>query len=533
MPVGPRRRHLYSRRTTVALTLAGSLLCSSLVAGAAGAEGPVSPPAPDERAAVVWDGGGEAAALSADQPSTSLADVNALIGADALHAQGLTGKGVDVAVIDTGIMPGGALEGRVVNGPDLSFDAPLDGARHLDGYGHGTNMASILAADDGATGDGVAPGARLVNVKVGASDGSVDVSQIIAAIDWVVQHRQSGDLDIRVLNLSLGTDGTQRAALDPLAHAVDVAWRNGIVVVASVGNDGRDDGSVANPAINPNILAVGAVDSLGSRNPGDVAMAEFSSVGNGKRKPDLAAPGARLLGSRVAGSFLDQVAPAARRGEDLFRGSGTSQSAAVVSGAAALLLEQRPELRPEQVKELLLRSAYALPEHKKIAGRGLVDVAAAAAAPTPDRTATLKKLDGTGSLDAARGSVRLVNEGQVLDGERDVHRAAVQQQGARRGGRRRRFVVGRFVVGRFVVGRFVVGRFVVGRFVVGRFVVGRFLVGRFLVGRFLVGRFLVGRFLVGRFLVGRFLVRGGSWSGAVSWSGGSWSGDTWFGSSWA
>lgn len=225
------------------------------------------------------------------EPSTTLADLNALIGADALHARGLTGAGVDVAVIDTGVTPMAGLDGeKVVFGPDLSFDSQYEGTRHLDTYGHGTNMATIIAGDGGPAGDGVAPGARVVSVKVGAANGAVDVSQIIAAIDWVVQHRSSGDLDIRVLNLSLGTDGTQRAALDPLAHAVDVAWSKGLFVAAAVGNDGQQNGSVANPAINPNIMAVGAVDSWGSRVRDEVAMADFSSIGNGKRRPDLAAP---------------------------------------------------------------------------------------------------------------------------------------------------------------------------------------------------------------------------------------------------
>jgi serine protease AprX len=152
----------------------------------------------------------------------------------------------------------------------------------------------------------------------------------------------------------------------------------------------------------------------------DVRTADFSSIGNGQRRPDVAAPGARVLSARVPGSHLDQTAPAARRGEQLFRGSGTSQAAAAVSGAAALLLQQRPELRPAELKELLLSTAFALPEHQKIAGRGLVDVAAAAAAPTPRRVAAQKRMSGTGSLDAARGSVRLVESDAVLHGERDI-----------------------------------------------------------------------------------------------------------------
>jgi serine protease AprX len=352
--------------------------------------------------------------------STTLADVAKLVGADRLHASGITGKGVDVAIIDTGIAPVPGLNdpSKVVNGPDLSFDSQFAATRYLDTYGHGTNMASIIAADGSVK--GVAPGARLLNVKVGAANGAVDVSQIIAAIDWVVQHRRDNGMNVRVLNLSLGTDGMQRAALDPLVHAVDVAWRAGIVVAAAVGNDGNDDGSVANPALNPNILAVGAVDSLGSTNPNDVVMAEFSSQGNGKRLPDLVAPGARVLGLRVPGSNLDVSAPAARRGDTLFRGSGTSQSTAVVSGAAALLLQQRPSLTAPQIKELLLGSARRLDESKRIAGHGLLDVAAAAAQATPSHTEPLKRMKGNGTLEEARGSLHVSANGVELNGERDI-----------------------------------------------------------------------------------------------------------------
>lgn len=352
--------------------------------------------------------------------STSLADIAALIGADRLRAGGLTGSGVDVAVLDTGIAPVPGLDapGKVINGPDLSFDSQVAGTRYLDGFGHGTNMASIIAAN-GAV-QGVAPEARLVNVKVGASNGTVDVSQIIAAIDWIVQHRTDNGMNIRVLNVSFGTDSQQRAAVDPLVQAADRAWRAGIVVVAAVGNDGRADGTVASPAKNPNILAVGAVDTLGSRNPSDAVMAPFSSQGSENRTPDLVAPGARVLGLRVPGSYLDTKFPAARRDGTLFRGSGTSQATAVVSGAAALLLQQRPNLTPAQVKALLMDTALPMDASKRIAGKGMLDVATAASTGTPERTPPLKKMKGTGSLEASRGSAHLVMDGVVLQGERDI-----------------------------------------------------------------------------------------------------------------
>jgi serine protease AprX len=156
--------------------------------------------------------------------------VRAIVGADKLWARGWTGKGVDVAVIDTGVSPvRGLTSGNVVNGPDLSFDSQRADLRHKDGFGHGTHMASIVAGRDAAgtvasysapgTFTGVAPDARVVSLKVGASDGAADVSQVIAAIGWVAENRYRHGLNIRVLNLSYGTDSAQDWRLDPLAYS--------------------------------------------------------------------------------------------------------------------------------------------------------------------------------------------------------------------------------------------------------------------------------------------------------------------------
>src|SRR5207247_1109334 len=101
---------------------------------------------------------------------------------------------------------------------------------------------------------GVAPDARIVSVKVADSHGNTDVSQVIAAIDWVVQHAHDPGLNIRVLNLSFGTDSTQSYVLDPLAFAAEVAWNRGIAVVAAVGNAGISASGLADPAYDPYLI---------------------------------------------------------------------------------------------------------------------------------------------------------------------------------------------------------------------------------------------------------------------------------------
>src|SRR5205085_491219 len=143
---------------------------------------------------------------------------------------------------------------------------------NLDTYGHGTFMAGLIAGDDGATGSaayrGVAPGARIVSLKVATADGGVDVTQVIAAIDWVVQHAHDPGLNIRVINLSYGTNSTQASGTDPLAYAAEQAWKKGIVVVTAAGNAGYQKGSgapcLADPAYDPYVIAVGGADSMGT-----------------------------------------------------------------------------------------------------------------------------------------------------------------------------------------------------------------------------------------------------------------------------
>jgi serine protease AprX len=337
--------------------------------------------------------------------------------------KGTTGKGVDVAIIDSGVTPVPGLDarGKVVDGPDLSFDSQNAGMEHLDAFGHGTFMAGLIAAKTpGAGYDGVAPDARLVNVKVGAADGTVDVSQVLAAIDWVVQHRTDNGLNIRVLNLSYGTDSTQSYVADPLAYAAEVAWRNGIVVVAAGGNDGRADKTIADPAFDPYVIAVGAQDPNGTLATGDDVVAPFSSRGSSTRHVDVVAPGSHVIGLRVPGSYIDVNYPTGRVGKNSFRGSGTSEATAVVSGAVALLLQQRPDLTPDQVKALLGSTAKSLPGGPNLGGAGLINVEKAGKAPRPNAHQTWPTSTGLGSLELARGTGHVSNNGVMLSGERDI-----------------------------------------------------------------------------------------------------------------
>lgn len=353
------------------------------------------------------------------------------IGAREYWDTGVTGEGVDVALIDTGVAPVAGLGApdKVVNGPDLSFESQVPELRYLDTNGHGTHIASIIAGrDEGVTFPvgsgtheeflGIAPDAGLVNVKVGDAYGATDVSQVIAAIDWVVQHRNDVGMNIRVLNLSYGTDGTQSYELDPLTYAAEVAWRKGIVVVAAAGNEGFGSAKLNNPAYDPFVVAVGAAD-LG-RTAKNIKVASWSSTGNGTRNPDLLAPGNSVVGLRTPGSLVDLQYPVSEDPRFL-KGSGTSQAAAVVSGAAALLLEDRPNLTPDQVKALLVRSATPLRNtDPRAQGAGVIDLRRARRLRVPNAVQNWPRSTGLGSLELARGSNHLVTGDVELRGEQDI-----------------------------------------------------------------------------------------------------------------
>ena len=390
---------------------------------------------------------------SAITPAASLAsgydpasDMNSMYnttqytGAQAWWSAGLTGAGVDVAIIDTGVSPvdGLSAPGKIVYGPDLSFESQSESFRNLDTNGHGTFMAGIIAgrgsgavsgsyAGDSTNFLGVAPDARILSVKVGVADGGVDVSQVIAAIDWVVQHRNDNGMNIRVLNLSYGTDSPQSYLVDPLAFAVEQAWKAGIFVVTPTGNAGYafKTGTLTNPAFDPKIFAVGASDSMGTATQSDDTVASFSSTGNNQRTPDVVAPGAHLVSLRVPGSYIDQVFGATGVvSSTLFRGSGTSEAAAFVSGAAALVIQQRPTISVDALKRLFQTNTRGLAGYSTLKqGAGEVDLAKMLGAPTYNAPAQWKTIDwstGIGSLELSRGTDHLTRDGVVLTGSIDI-----------------------------------------------------------------------------------------------------------------
>jgi serine protease AprX len=395
--------------------------------------------------ALVFSAGIAAPATPTNDPTTdpySMAAVTTQTGATAWWNAGYTGAGIDVAVIDTGVSPveGLAQPGKIVYGPDLSFDSQASNLTNLDGFGHGTFMAGLIAGHDTALTApyasapatqyrGIAPDARIVSVKAGASDGGVDVTQVIAAIDWVVQHRNDPGMNIRVLSLSYGTNSLQSYTVDPLAHAVENAWRKGIVVVASAGNTGYQRGNgapgLASPAYNPFVIGVGGYDTNGTAIPNDDYMGSYSASSSGCgslcKNPDFVAMGSHVEGLRVPGSYIDVNHPEGVVTSRFFRGSGTSQSAAITAGAAALILQKYPTLTPDAVKKFITTNAKKVPAADSQAqGAGELDLAALATKAPVAYTQKFTASTGAGSLDVARGTDRVADNGVSITGSVDI-----------------------------------------------------------------------------------------------------------------
>jgi serine protease AprX len=399
---------------------------------------------------------------AAQQDPGSLFTVEKAIGARNMwtkhdsKGRNVTGQGVGVALLDSGVsqVPGLDAAGKVTFGPDLSIEG--NGVLvNQDTFGHGTFMAGIIAGR-GATNPssdlpsapaqiqlGVAPDAELLALKLATTDGSADVSQVIAALDWVTQHPVMPDgTRVRVINLSYGTDSPQGYQSDPLAAAAENAWKHGIVVVTSAGNSGTGTGRLTDPAIDPFVLAVGATDSgdsVGGWAHDHTMAASFSNVATTGRHADLVAPGTSLVSLRDPGSYVDVNNPQGLVSGDvsgqLFRGSGTSQAAAVISGAVADLLQAFPALTPDQVKYALTASADLVTNGNANAdGAGIVNMAHAFdlaghilgtdATGTTLRAAAVQYFaaaSGQGSLDAARGGTVPVDaDGNVISGEVDI-----------------------------------------------------------------------------------------------------------------
>ncbi len=314
------------------------------------------------------------------------------VGADIALSMSYDGTGVGVAVIDSGVnsvfdltQSGASKTSRIVY--SQNFDPSANTTNDL--YGHGTHVAGIIAGNGGSsscgncdvTFRGIAPNANIINLRALDQNGSATDSTVIAAIQQAIALKNQ--YNIKVINLSLGRGVFESYTLDPLDQAVEQAWNAGIVVVVAAGNFGRDNsnnnngyGTITAPGNDPYVITVGAMKTMETASRADDLIATYSSKGptmlDHVVKPDLVAPG-NLIVSDLASTAdtLYSAYPAnllpiadyttsnnSNTSSTYYRLSGTSMAAPMVSGAAALLLQQNPLLTPDQVKARLLKTAY-------------------------------------------------------------------------------------------------------------------------------------------------------------------------------
>jgi serine protease AprX len=270
-------------------------------------------------------------------------------GAVSVWDEGITGDDVTVAVIDSGINSRSDFRGRIAGSRNFS---EVKSSR--DENGHGTWVAGIIAGSD-PSGQyvGIAPGADLLSVKVAGKDGSARAGDVIQALQWVVENKDR--YDVRVINISLNSVIADSYLRDPLSAAVEQAWFQGIVVVVSAGNLGTGQLAIdRSPANDPYVITVGAFDDNGTADRSDDHVTTWSSRGvtvDGYAKPEVMAPGVDIV-STFGGpqTYLAQEGSESIVDRDYIRLSGTSGSAAIVSGSVALMLDEDPSLTPDEVK---------------------------------------------------------------------------------------------------------------------------------------------------------------------------------------
>jgi serine protease AprX len=345
----------------------------------------------------------EVAYISPDRPVSGANDyAEATVGADVAQNYGYDGTGVAVAVIDSGISDHPDLHDPVTGQSRVVYSQTfIPGSDTLDHFGHGTHVAGIIAGNGQASGGksnpqriyGVAPNVRLVNLKVLDANGAGQDSYVIAALQRAVALKNT--YGIRVINLSLGRPVYESFTQDPLCQAVEAAWNAGIVVVVAAGNQGRNNdyntqgyGMIAAPGNDPDVITVGAMNTMSTPTKADDLLASYSSKGptllDHIVKPDVVAPGNRIASLLVPNSTLANLAPlnivspttygGSQLGQPYYiRLSGTSMATPIVSGAAALMLDADSTLSPNTIKARLMKTAdKVFPQYTSMYLRGIL-----------------------------------------------------------------------------------------------------------------------------------------------------------------
>lgn len=332
--------------------------------------------------------------LSLDKEMASFGHLDTTTGYKAMRAvsgnNGLDGRGIGIAIVDSGVFRDHAsfLYGDDSVRISANIDFTGEGTTNYDRFGHGTHVSGIAVGGSGEEGEmsnykGIAPRANIINVRVLGSQGTGSTANLIAAVDWMFANRSR--YNIKVVNLSLGTPAIETWRNDPLCRAVRKLTAAGIVVVAAAGNTGRDNsgnklyGAIHSPGNDPSVITVGASNTFGTDSRTDDAITTFSSRGPTRSfytdsdgikrydhliKPDLVAPGNKIISSADRYSLLYTLNPSLRAGGSSETAkmylSGTSMATPAVAGTVALMMQANPKLTPNMVKMILMYTAQPL-----------------------------------------------------------------------------------------------------------------------------------------------------------------------------
>ncbi len=300
-----------------------------------------------------------------DDVAYKLMDIASVtVGSDFANENGLTGKNISIAVLDTGVFPHKDLttpNSRIIGFKDFVGEK----TEPYDDDGHGTHVAGIVAGNGFSSKGrymGVAPDSNIVGVKVLGGDGGGSISDVIAGVQWTIDNKNR--YNIKVMTLSLGTKPKGNHADDPLCKAVNAAVDSGITVVVAAGNSGPNASTITSPAISPKVITVGACDDRKTSSSNSIGIPDFSSRGptpEGLKKPDILAPGVGINSL-------------ANKQSEYHTLSGTSMATPIVAGCVALLYENNPNITPSQVKDVLTSNARNLGLGADEQGFGLLNI---------------------------------------------------------------------------------------------------------------------------------------------------------------
>lgn len=294
------------------------------------------------------------------------------VNANIVQENGYTGKGIGIAILDTGISPNNDFlypQNRILAFKDFINNK----AKPYDDNGHGTHVAGI-AGGSGINSNGkyrgIAPDCNFIGVKVLNNEGKGNASDVLAGLQWVMDNKEK--YNIKVANLSIGTSNT--SSNDPLVKAVENMWDRGVIITIAAGNDGPKKHTISSPAISRKVITIGASDDNITANVWGNNLINFSGRGPTLEcivKPDILAPGVNII-SCLSNSVPKQSNEIVDK--NYFSLSGTSMSTPIVSGAIALLLEKYKDLKPDDVKLMLKKCCKNLHLPKNQQGWGLLDV---------------------------------------------------------------------------------------------------------------------------------------------------------------